>query len=139
MIQCLIFFYFNYVNSSSLASLSVESPVSQPSLHNDIAFTSETLISLQNSPVSHSVSDSAFSVSLHFANLNSNLRKSIKVKHTPKYLEAYQVNLPSSISHVTTYPITHYLFSNQLSPKYKAFISALSQTFEPSSYNQAVT
>ncbi|XP_017970472.1 PREDICTED: uncharacterized protein LOC108660714 [Theobroma cacao] len=71
-------------------------------------------------------------------NSPSNLRKSTRQRHPPKYLEAYHCTFPTQANLVTKYPITKYLSSEQLSPTYKAFTVALSHIPEPIYYHQAV-
>lgn len=36
------------------------------------------------------------------------------------------------------YPLSHYISTNHLVPKYKAFTTALSNTFEPKFYDQTI-
>ncbi|XP_017974499.1 PREDICTED: uncharacterized protein LOC108661577 [Theobroma cacao] len=74
----------------------------------------------------------------HLHNSPSNIRKSTRQRHPPKYLEAYHCTFPTQANFVTKYPITKYLSSNQLSPDHKVFTVALSHILEPTYYHQAV-
>lgn len=67
-------------------------------------------------------------------NTNMPTRKSTRLKHIPKYLEVYDVDLPSHSSIVTAYPISKHLSADKLSPKQRAFIISLSKLHELSTY-----
>ncbi|EOX93232.1 Uncharacterized protein TCM_002073 [Theobroma cacao] len=66
------------------------------------------------------------------------IRKSARLKHTPKYLEAYYTDLPSHSNTATAHLITKYLSCDKLSPAQRIFTASLSSVHEPSSYHQAI-
>ncbi|EOX95197.1 F5K24.2-like protein [Theobroma cacao] len=90
-------FDFNSNNSTLSDSLFAELLVSQYSFHNDISSVSEIPHSYQSSPIHQSVLDIASTISHHSADHVSNLKKSTRLKHFPRYLEAYQMNADGSV------------------------------------------
>ncbi|EOX92044.1 Cysteine-rich RLK (RECEPTOR-like protein kinase) 8, putative [Theobroma cacao] len=64
--------------------------------------------------------------------------KSSRVIKPPKYLEAYDCQLPSHANSVTNHPISQYLSPQQLSHSHKAFTTLLTKISEPNHYHQAI-
>ncbi|EOX99509.1 Uncharacterized protein TCM_008189 [Theobroma cacao] len=106
------FFYFNSINSTSQAPLFAELHSSQSSSFIDIVSTSRPTHSLHNSPYHHSVVESVPSNSLTPTDYTSSLRRSTRIKHVPKYLDPYQVDLLAHVNHVIAYLMTNYLSSH---------------------------
>ncbi|EOX92851.1 Cysteine-rich RLK (RECEPTOR-like protein kinase) 8 [Theobroma cacao] len=65
-------------------------------------------------------------------------RRSDKHRKLSKYLEAYDVDIPSSSNSVISHPITHFLSATHLSLAHKAFTALLSHIHGPSTYHQAI-
>ncbi|EOY21968.1 Uncharacterized protein TCM_014135 [Theobroma cacao] len=70
---------------------------------------------------------------------NQPIRKSTRTRNLPKYLEAYQVDLPSHASAVTSHPIAKFVSHHNLSPAHKAFTISLTSIQEHKTYHQVVT
>ena len=66
------------------------------------------------------------------------LRKSTRISHRPAYLQAYKCNQVSQVRPNIAYPLSSYLSSHKLSPRYWHFYNAISSIEEPKFYHQVV-
>lgn len=117
-------------NSSTSFSSDISAPVSSNSTTNIEFETNHDTISID--PIPNCDSE------ISFANQNPTLRKSPRVIKRPKYLEAYDCQLPSHANSVTNHPISQYLSPQQLSHSHKAFTTFLTKIPEPNHYHQAI-
>lgn len=126
----------------SLASSDLPLPSSTESeqtIYDDLTYIAPPQTNFDFIPYEHTNSDAHSSIDNEHSHQPTPVRRSSRTHHLPKYLDAYQLNLPFTYTNTTTaHSIESHINTNHLSPSYNTFVANLSLNFESTTYHQAM-